>query len=221
MLDRVLEPELMDDPDESQAYDEMDHAEVNRRFVADFLALGPPGDTVLDLGTGPARIPIELCAQHADCRVLGSDAAVSMLEIAKINIAVEGFEHRIRLHHGDSKRLDFADADFDSVISNSLLHHLPEPAVAIAEMVRVVRPGGRLFVRDLMRPRQANEVEALVKNYAGGETEECQQLLRQSLFAALTREELVEMVGQLGFAADTVQATSDRHLTWAAVKPLE
>lgn len=221
MLDRVLEPELMDDPEESQAYDDMDHAEVNRRFVADFLAIGPPGSTVLDLGTGPARIPIELCVQHPDCRVLGSDAAVSMLEIAKINIAVEGFEHRIRLHHGDSKQLDFADADFDSVISNSLLHHLPEPAVALAEIVRVVRPGGRIFVRDLMRPSHSNEVEALVENYAGSETAECQQLLRQSLCAALTREELAELVEQLGFAADTVYASSDRHLTWAAVKPLD
>lgn len=219
MLSRELEPEVMDDPSESQAYDDMDHAEVNRKFVEDLVAHRPIGNEVLDLGTGTARIPIELCHRQSDCRVLASDAAVSMLEIAKVNVAIEGLEHRIQLHHGDSKRLDFEDAMFDGVISNSLLHHLPEPQLAIAEMVRVVRPEGRIFVRDLRRPDSTEEVDRLVADYAGDETEECQQLLRQSLLAALTREELADFVQAFGFSPDTVQVTSDRHLTWAAVKP--
>ncbi len=63
-MKRQLEPELMDSPAEAVAYDQMDHAEVNRRFVDDLLdAIGTTeGElTVVDLGTGTAQIPIELC----------------------------------------------------------------------------------------------------------------------------------------------------------------
>jgi hypothetical protein len=72
MLTRELEPELMDDPQESQAYDNMDHAAVNRKFVEDLLAAGwldestdatVEDSVVLDLGAGTAQIPIVLCGQ--------------------------------------------------------------------------------------------------------------------------------------------------------------
>src|SRR6187549_1023893 len=71
MLTRVLEPEAMDTADEAADYDSMDHSEVNRRFVADFLAALVDADfagrttacRVLDLGTGTAQIPIELVRQ--------------------------------------------------------------------------------------------------------------------------------------------------------------
>lgn len=219
MIERVLEPELMDDPSEAQAYDEMDHSDANERFVQDLLAAGGVGDEVLDLGTGNGRIPIELCRQYEDCRVLAVDAAVSMLEIAKVNIAIEGFEHRILLHHCDAKQMDFEDAMFDSVISNSLLHHLPEPQTALQEMIRVARPDARLFVRDLMRPASVEEIESLVDTYASQENAEAQQLFRQSLAAALTLDEMRELVVASGFDAETVCDTSDRHWTWSAQKP--
>ncbi len=84
MIDRVLEPELMDDPDESEAYDDMDHAAVNEAFVRDLLSGGEIGEKVLYLGTGTARIPIELCKHHEDCSVIACDAAVSMLELVEV-----------------------------------------------------------------------------------------------------------------------------------------
>ena len=218
MINRELEPELMDDPTEAQAYDDMDHSGVNSQFVADLLAAGNLGEDILDLGTGTARIPIELCRQYENCRVLASDAAVHMLEVAKINVAIEGFEHRIQLHHGDSKGLLFEDETFDCVMSNSLIHHLPEPALAMAEMVRVLRKGGRLFVRDLMRPSSDEEVERLVEIYSGNETDECQQLFRQSLKAALTVAEFEELTSKLDVESSEVAASSDRHVTWTCVK---
>lgn len=220
MLERELEPELMDDGDEAESYDEMDHSEVNRLFVEDFLKDGPAGEEVIDLGTGTAQIPIVLCESDETCKVMASDAAVSMLEIAKINVAAAGFEHRIQLHHGDSKSIGFEDESFDSAISNSLIHHLPTPLAAMEQMVRIVRPGGRIFVRDLMRPGDLETVESLVSTYAANETEQNRQLLRQSLIAALTLEEIQELVETLGYSGDSVRATSDRHWTWNATKPV-
>ncbi len=59
-IERILEPEVMDTPEEARDYNAMDHSEVNRKFVDDLLA-GPVGPRVIDLGCGPAAIPIELC----------------------------------------------------------------------------------------------------------------------------------------------------------------
>ncbi len=218
MLQRELEPELMEDADESQAYDEMDHSAVNQKFVEELLALGPIHGDVLDLGTGPARIPIELCRRCADCRVMASDAATSMLDIAKANIDSASLLDRIQLHHGDSKALEFEDEMFDAVISNSLLHHLPDPQVAVFEMLRVLRSGGRIFVRDLLRPDSREEVELLVAAHTADEPPESQQLFRQSLHAALTLDEIRQFVDQSQLSTSSVEATSDRHWTWAATK---
>ncbi len=209
----------MDDPAEALAYDRMDHGEVNRRFVDDLLASGALGHDVLDLGTGTALIPVELCRQHRDCRVMASDAAVNMLDLARYNVAVASLDERIQLHHGDAKQLGFEDAMFDAVISNSLIHHVPEPSRVFSEMVRVCKPGGRLFVRDLCRPNSLGEVEALVELYAKNESTSCQQLFRQSLLAALCLVEVQQLVEQLGFPPETVCLVSDRHWTWSVQRP--
>jgi ubiquinone/menaquinone biosynthesis C-methylase UbiE len=213
MLERVLEPEIMDDPKEADLYNAMDHEEVNRNFVSDLLASGEFGNDVLDLGTGTALIPIELCRRHPTCRVMASDAAVSMLDLARYNVALASLDSRIQLHHGDSKSLNFSDGMFDTVISNSLIHHVADPKKVLAEMVRVCKPEGRLFIRDLGRPSSMDEVEHLVRTYTSNEPVESQQLFRQSLIAALTLDEIRQMVVGLGLPEQSVQMTSDRHWT--------
>ncbi len=228
MLIRTPEPELMNDPDDARAYDNMDHAAVNAAFVSDLLASGMlnagpvdvEADTsfVLDVGTGTALIPVELCRRFANCQVIAHDAATSMLEIARINVAIGLCEHRIQLQHGDGKQLEYDANLFDGVMSNSWLHHLPDPARGLAEMVRVCKPGGWLFTRDLFRPESESEIELLVATHASRETADNQQLLRQSLHAALTLNEAREMITQLGVPADCVQITSDRHWTLSARK---
>ena len=100
MLPRVLEPEVMDTPDEARDYDSMDHAEVNRRFVNDLLphladyriprlarAPRPGGGAkqslrLLDLGAGTAQIPIELCRRTDQVSIVAVDAARHMLNLA-------------------------------------------------------------------------------------------------------------------------------------------
>ncbi len=214
-MERVLEPEVMDDPEEANLYNDMDHSEVNRRFVEEFLATGDIGNDILDLGTGTALIPIELCRQHPTCRVMASDAAVSMLDLARYNVAIASLDQRIQLHHGDSKSLVFETAMFDAVISNSLIHHLPNPKSAMGEIIRVCRPGGRIFVRDLCRPNDEEQVEEFVKAYTANEPDASQQMFRQSLMAALTLDEVRSLVAEFGYPQETVQMSSDRHWTWS------
>jgi ubiquinone/menaquinone biosynthesis C-methylase UbiE len=216
MLSRVLEPEVMDSDEEARDYDAMDHAEVNRVFVADFLAVWPGRGPVLDVGTGTAQIPIELCRQHPTATVTGIDLAEHMLRVGRANVERAGLAQRIRLERHDAKKLPHAAGSFGAVISNSIIHHIPEPAGVLAEMVRVTAQGGALFVRDLLRPADEETLEHLVSRYAGDANAHQQQMFRASLHAALTLPEVRALVAALGFPADGVRQTTDRHWTWQA-----
>lgn len=217
-LSRVLEPEVMDSADEARDYDAMDHSAVNRAFVADFLAVWDGAGPVLDVGTGTAQIPIELCRQRGGAQVVGIDAAAEMLAVGQRNLEAAGLITRLALRRCDAKALPFAAGDFGAVISNSIVHHIPAPAAVLAEMVRVLRPGGWLFVRDLRRPEDEETLARLVDLHAAGANDHQRKMFAESLGAALTVEEVRGQVASLGWPAADVRATSDRHWTWAARK---
>ena len=154
MLTRTLEPEVMDTAEEARDYDAMDHSTVNRVFVDDFLAVyaAAPAGPVLDVGTGTAQIPLELCRRDPTCKVTAIDLADHMLAVGRENVRRAGLEGGLRLERWDAKEMPCADDTFAAVMSNSIVHHIPEPIAVFVEMVRVVRPGGVLFIRDLLRP---------------------------------------------------------------------
>jgi 2-polyprenyl-3-methyl-5-hydroxy-6-metoxy-1,4-benzoquinol methylase len=102
------------------------------------------------------------------------------------------------------------------VISNSIIHHIPEPSACFAEMHRVCHPGGILFIRDLIRPPDLATLNHLVNTYAAGANDHQRAMFAASLHAALTLDEVRELVEQLGYAWDRVQPTSDRHWTFTA-----
>jgi ubiquinone/menaquinone biosynthesis C-methylase UbiE len=217
-LVRILETEVMEGYEEASEYDSMDHSQVNSAFVDDLLAAGDLGFDVVDLGTGTALIPLELCRRFEDCRIMAVDLSVAMLDLARLHIEIGGMTHRIQLDQADWKKLHHANEYFDVVLSNGSLHHLPDPLAGLREAVRVARPGALLFLRDLLRPESEEQLEQLVQTYAGECTERQQAQFAASFRAALQLNEVRELVGQLGFALDTVQQTSDRHWTWCARK---
>jgi ubiquinone/menaquinone biosynthesis C-methylase UbiE len=209
----------MDSAEDAREYDRMDHARVNDAFVDDFLATGFGGGDVLDLGTGTALIPILLCRRHERCRVMAIDLAAAMLDLARLNISLARLSERIQLSQVDAKRMPFPDGMFEATISNSILHHLPQGDACLAEAVRVTRPGGWLFFRDLLRPATESRLLELVETYAGREGSRSQQLFGDSLRAAFTLDEVRDLVAGVGFGPQHVQATSDRHWTFSARKP--
>lgn len=219
MLDRVLEPEVMDTPWEAADYDAMDHAAVNWAFVSDFIRFAPKlRGPVLDVGTGTALIPIELARWVPGLSIVAVDAAAAMIRLAAFNVKVAEMFDRIATRVVNARNLPFADGEFPAVISNSIVHHIAEPEVVVAEMVRVCRPGGAIFVRDLARPVDLPTLESQVETYAGGANPQQRKMFAESLHAALTVEEVRGLVAVHGFAAASVAMTSDRHWTWAAVK---
>ncbi len=221
MLARVLEAEVMDKPEEAREYDAMDFSAVNARFVADFLAAHGPGrgGEVLDVGTGPARLPIALCRADRRLRVLGIDLAGPMIELARRNVLDAELADRIRFARGDAKSLPFPDGRFEAVVSNTIVHHIPDPAPALAEMARLVAPGGTLMIRDLARPADEATLDALVRLHAGAEPPAARAMFRESLHAALTIDEARAAVRALGLDEADVAMTSDRHWTWTRRNP--
>lgn len=221
MLLRTLEPEVMDTAEEARDYDTMDHSTVNRVFVDDFLAVyavAPPGP-ILDVGTGTGQIPLELCRRQPTCQVTAIDLADHMLTVGRDHVRRAGLEGRLRLERWDAKDMPCADAAFAAVMSNSIVHHIPEPIAVFVEMVRVLRPGGVLFVRDLLRPDADTTLRRLVELYAAGANAHQRKMFADSLHAALSLAEVQALVTTLGFHPATVRQTTDRHWTWAARKP--
>lgn len=227
LLNRTPEPPPADVRAESWLYHEMDHSEVNQQFVDDFLrnkaaaaAPGVCGPRIIDLGCGPADIAIRVCCDNPSAEIMAVDNEVEMLEIAKVEIDIAGMLGRIQLQQADITDMDaFADGMADAVISNTVLHHLDDPAPGIATAVRLVRPGGRVFIRDLFRPASEYDVESLVQSVAGDETDFAKQLLRQSLHASMTLDEVQSIVRGLGIDPACVQMTSNRHWTLDWTKP--
>lgn len=218
MLPRILEPEVMDTLEDALDYDTMDHSEVNQRFVEDFIKAGGRSDLTLDLGCGTALIPILLARRLPSVRVVAVDYSQNMLVLGRRHVIEEKLEAAILLLRTDAKYLPFADATFSQVMSNSLIHHLANPKAALAEAYRVTKVGGLLFFRDLARPKDKETLEHLVRLYAGDANRHQQQLLADSLAAALTVEEVAALVRDFDLSANSLSMTSDRHWTWIARK---
>ena len=108
---------------------------------------GAPGPRVLDVATGTARVPLLLAAQPwFDGAIDGLDLTPAMLARAQAKIAVAGLGRRVALHQGDAGSLPWPDDSFDLVVSLEALEFFPRPRRALAEMSRVLKPGGALIV---------------------------------------------------------------------------
>lgn len=119
--------------------------EARRRFVA---FVGPrPGDRVLDVATGPGFLALLFAEQVAE--VIGVDITPAMLARAEANRAARQLTN-VHFQEGDAEALAFPDASFDIVTCGSAFHHFNDPARVLAEMVRVVKPGGRVTLLDII-----------------------------------------------------------------------
>lgn len=112
--------------------------------ISRLLADRPIG-ALLDIGTGTGRM-LELFAPEAESAV-GIDRSSEMLRLARVKLDQAGIQHA-SLRQGDMYALPLPDGSADSVILHQVLHYAQQPGAAIAEAVRVLRPGGRLLVID-------------------------------------------------------------------------
>jgi SAM-dependent methyltransferase len=117
-----------------------------RAFEAEHLALSP-GQSLLDVGCGRAEVACALAPSvQPGGRVVGVDASEAMLADARRRAERAGTD--LELGVGDATALDLPDATFDAVRCERTLQWIPDPSAAVAELVRVLRPGGRISLID-------------------------------------------------------------------------
>jgi demethylmenaquinone methyltransferase / 2-methoxy-6-polyprenyl-1,4-benzoquinol methylase len=122
-----------------------------RRFLVSRVECGPDG-SVLDVATGTAAVAIELVRQHG-CRVVGVDQSPEMLDGARARIEAAGLVDRITLVRGGAEQLPFPDGAFDALTFTYLIRYVGDPGATLAELARVVRPGGTMAGLEFGLPR--------------------------------------------------------------------
>jgi demethylmenaquinone methyltransferase/2-methoxy-6-polyprenyl-1,4-benzoquinol methylase len=121
-----------------------------RAFLVELIEAGPKA-TVLDVACGTAAVSIELVRRYG-CRVVGVDQSAEMLAAGRARIDAAGLGERIELEEGRAEHLPFEDASFDALTFTYLLRYVDDPAAAMKELARVVRPGGRVAMLDFFVP---------------------------------------------------------------------
>jgi cyclopropane fatty-acyl-phospholipid synthase-like methyltransferase len=211
-MDRTLEPELMDDPVQAEAYARADFAEVNQGFVDRFREYFPDFSEgrVLDLGCGPADITIRFAKVYPACHIVGVDASAPMIQFGEHAVRQAGLVDRITFK---CERYDaVAGANItEAVISNSLLHHLPNPLQFWHKLRQFVKPGSPVLVMDLLRPDSPEEAQAIVDRYAAGESEILRRDFYNSLLASFTEDEVTSQLARMNLTRLIIDVPDDRH----------
>jgi ArsR family transcriptional regulator len=165
-------------------WDEMRALDLPAAAVeAALLGLLPPQGLgrLLDIGTGTGRL-LEVLAPRVSAG-LGVDASRAMLALARARLARPGLTHcAVRL--ADMYRLPLPDAHFDLVVLQMVLHYAEDPAAALVEAARVLRPGGRLLVVDLGAHARSDVMVRLAHRWPGFDDARMRELFDRAGLAA-------------------------------------
>ncbi len=201
-MKRILETEAMDNLQETLELDKMSQKYIyilNEAMARSALKMGVAKGRVLEIGVGPARIAAKLIGYNPQFSVIGIDLSTNMLNIAKKNIKDANIEeNKITLIKANAKKLPFKEASFDLVISQNMLHHLPEPISMLSEIKRVVKNTGAVLIRDVVRP--PNKLTAKLNSYILGlnYTKAMRIMYYDSMLSAFSIEEIKTLLNQAG-----------------------
>jgi SAM-dependent methyltransferase len=211
-MDRVLEPEVMEDEPQAIAYAKADFSSSNQMFVDGLLEAYASGlGTVLDIGCGPGDIPIRLARAKPSVYVVAIDASEVMVCLAHEAVEQADLLRRVRVVHGRIPGLRLRQGGFDAIISKDLLHHLPDPMVLWEEVKRLGRPGAAVYVMDLFRPETQEAAAKIVESVSADEPEVLKRDFYNSLLAAFTPEDVRDQLRRAGLAFE-VETVSERHM---------
>jgi ubiquinone/menaquinone biosynthesis C-methylase UbiE len=220
-VERVPEPELMLDPAQALAYARADFAEPHDRCIAllrDRLADLAEHGRALDLGCGPGDMTIRLARALPGWTIDAVDGSPPMLALGRDAVARHGLAERVAFSEARLPAQGPRATAYDLAFSNSLLHHLDDPATIWSTIVRFTRPGGAVFVMDLMRPETETAAQRIVAQYAASEPIVLRTDFLNSLRAAYRPDEVRAQVSRAGLDAIAIEVVSDRHLiAWGRV----
>ncbi len=170
--------------------------------VADEIVAGFKSGLMLDLGTGPGYLPIEIVKRAPEIKIIGIDLSRRLIQMARENAAGAGLTNQLSFEIGNAARLRFDDAAFDMVISTGMLHSLKKPVLVFQEIYRLLKTGGRAWIWD----------PANVTDYIDREKWKASLSMRERFFlwlfklirlhkppATYERNQVVAMIKDIGF----------------------
>ena len=202
----------MEGVEQAQAYAAADFAASDTAFVERFVALfGTDHDgEIADLGCGPGNIALTLATRLPTARIVGIDGSAAMIAIARQR--GRRLAERVRFVEARVPDPALSRAHFSAVVSNSLLHHLPDPAALWSTVTAIGRPGAPVLIGDLRRPASAAEARHIVDIYAPDAPAVLRDDFLASLHAAFEPDEVRAQLKAAGLHRWRVEVTSDRHL---------
>jgi ubiquinone/menaquinone biosynthesis C-methylase UbiE len=223
MMKRIPEQELMLDSVQAQAYASADFEQPHSMFIELFretFGTIHDGAHVLDLGCGPGDITFRFARSWQQCSVHGIDGSDAMLLHAEKTLEPgSSLQGRVCFFKGMLPDLLLPCTRYDIIISNSLLHHLPDPAVLWQTVKAFAAPQALIFIMDLKRPESITEAAQLRDTYAKDEPEVLRSDFYNSLLAAFEVGEIQVQLRDAGLADLNVRAVSDRHLVISGRMP--
>jgi len=214
-MQRVTEPELMEDAEQARAYSEADFANPHQAVVTHFTERFPDfgAGRVIDLACGPADVTTRLAHALPRATFVGIDGADAMIALGRARVASAGLDDRVTLERRFLPDPSLRDlGPFDAAVCTGALHHFHDPMVLWNALRDVSARGTAILVQDLTRPETVDVARALVARYAGDEPDVLQRDYFHSLCAAFTLDEIRAHLDAVGFGHFAVDAVSDRHV---------
>ena len=182
----------------------LDEFKMLARHIAEQL---PPRSRVLEVAPGPGYFAVEL-AKLGDYRVTGLDISETFVDIARAN-ALEA-NVRVDFRQGNASAMRLPDSRFDFILCRAAFKNFSQPAAALEEMHRVLKPGGRALIIDLRRDASRESLQQAVDamNLAAVNRVITQLTFRFMLLKrAYTKSEFVDMISRTKFAAVDIAET--------------
>jgi len=202
----------MEDEAQVLAYAAADFEEENQGFLDRFREYFPEFTEghILDLGCGPGDIPVRFARALPSCRITGVDASEPMIGLAGVAVKQAGLADRITFRCERFQGVSLIEP-VDAVVSNSLLHHVPNPLQFWYRLRQLVKPGSPVLVMDLLRPDSPEEAQAIVDRNAAKEPRILRRDFYNSLLAAFTEDEVAAQLAEMNLSRLIVDVVDDRH----------
>ena len=213
-MERIPEPELMNEAEQARAYANADFEEPHNHFIE--LLKESVGEglsvtgTAMDLGCGAADISIRFSRVYPKYMIDALDGSEAMLAEGRKAIRSSTLDHKINLIHSLLDNSALQNESYNIIFSNSLLHHLHDPMVLWNSIAHALgKP--KVFIMDLMRPESEERLQWMVKEYSANEPDVLQRDFANSLRAAFTLEEINQQLIDADLDNMKIEVVSDRH----------
>ncbi len=211
-MQRIREPELMEDEQQAWVYAQGDFSVPNQLFVDQLLTdFATALQHVIDLGCGPAAVLIRLAHARPGIHITGVDGSTPMINLAQAAVQAAGLVQQITLLNSYIPGVPVEPHTYTAILSKSFLHHLPNPMVLWEETIRLGKPGAVVFVMDLIRPSTPAAARTIVDGAMPQGEPRLKRDFYRSLLAAFTIAEVEQQLRIAGLQLQ-VQQVSDRHM---------